>query len=110
MIVQPPLHQHDYRATPTAPEGQNSDTDVNTKVRIALSGSILEQAGKAIEPAIPARSVAKIVEVSAPTRLSLKSARSTQAPVAETLSQAVADSYVAYVGETAEAVTSTRAG
>ena len=108
VIVQPPLLTSTTLVLlPTASEAQSSETDVNTKVRIALSASILEQAGKAIEPAIPARAVAKMVEVSAPTGDLLEvAARSTRAPVAETLSQAVADSYLAYVGETARAVTS----
>ena len=108
VIVQPPLLTSTTLVLlPTPTIAQSSENDVNTQVRIALSATILEQAGEAVVPALPARSVEKMVDVSAPTNQLLEiEARSTQASVAQTLSQAVADSYVTYVSETARAATS----
>ncbi len=65
------------------------------------------RAGQAVAPPIPARSVEKMVEVSAPTSQLLQiDATSTNAAEAQTLSQAVADSYVGYVSNTAREVSS----
>jgi capsular polysaccharide biosynthesis protein len=107
-IVQPPeLTSTTLVLLPTPTLDQGGDTDVNTQVRIALSATILESAGEAVQPALPARTVEKMVDVSAPTNQLLEiDASSTRASVAQTLSQAVADSYVTYVNETARTATS----
>jgi phosphoribosylformylglycinamidine (FGAM) synthase PurS component len=107
-IVQPPvLTSTALVLLPTPTLAASSDTDVNTQVRIALSATVLEQAGKAVEPALSARTVERMLDVSAPTNQLMEiDARSTSAPVAQTLAQAVAESYVNYVGETASAATS----
>ena len=92
--------------TPTQADSSSS-TDVATQVRIAVSATILERAGQALEPSLPARSVEDMVEVAAPTNQIIEiDASSTSGSVAQELSQAVADSYVTYVSETAQAATS----
>ena len=92
--------------TPTIADN-SANTDVATQVRIALSATILGKAGEAVEPALPVRSVEKMVEVSAPTNQLLEiEATSTRGSAAQALSQAVADAYVVYVAETAQAATS----
>jgi capsular polysaccharide biosynthesis protein len=108
VMVQPPLLSSTTLVLlPTSRAADSTDTDVNTQVRIALSATVLEEAGKAFQPALPARTVEKMLDISAPTNQLLEiDARSAQASVAQTLSQAVADSYVTYVGETARAATS----
>ncbi len=107
LVQPPPLTSTTLVLLPTPALADSSSTDVATQVRIALSATILEQAGEAVEPALPARSVEKMVEVSAPTNQLIEiDATSTRAAQAQTLSQAVADAYVAYVSETAQAATS----
>ena len=91
---------------PTPALAESSSSDVETQVRIALSATILERAGQAVAPALSARSVEKMVKVSAPTNQLIQiKATSTNAAEAQTLSQAVADSYVGYVSDTAREVT-----
>ncbi|MGH8773948.1 MAG: hypothetical protein ACRDWI_01870 [Jiangellaceae bacterium] len=107
MVQPPPLTSTALVLLPTPTLDRSSGTDVATQVRIALSATVLGRAGETVEPALPARSVENMVEVSAPTNQIIEvDATSTQASQAQTLSQAVADSYVAYVNETARAVTS----
>jgi capsular polysaccharide biosynthesis protein len=105
MVQPPPLTSTALVLLPAPTEAQASSIDVATQVRIALSATVLGSAGEAVEPALSARSVNKMVEVSAPTEQLIEiDAASTQASQAQTLSQAVADSYVAYVKDTAQAV------
>jgi len=110
MLKPPPLTSTTLVLLPAPSLDQNSPTDVETQVRIALSSTVLGAAGKKVEPALTARSVDTMVDVSAPTDRILKiDATSTQASQAETLSQAVADAYVAYVKKTGQAVSSAAA-
>jgi hypothetical protein len=107
ILSPPPLTSTALVLLPAPSLDQNSRTDVQTQVRIALSATVLGAAGKKMEPALTARSVDKMVGVSAPTDQILKiDATSPQASQAQTLSQAVADSYVAYIKETGRAVNS----
>ena len=92
---------------PAPTRAESSETDVATQARIALSATVLGNAGDSLDPSIPVRTVQKMVDVSAPTNQILEiEASSTRASQAQMLSQAVADSYVAYVTETARAATS----
>lgn len=101
----PPLTSTTLVLLPAPSPDQNSRTDVETQVRIALSSTVLGAAGKKVEPALTASSVDKMVDVSAPTDQILEiDATSTQAAQAETLSQAVADSYVDYIKKTGRIV------
>ena len=108
VMVQPPaLTSTTLVLLPTPALADSSSSDVATQVHIALSATVLGRAGQAVAPPIPARSVEKMVEVSAPTSQLLQiDATSTNAAEAQTLSQAVADSYVGYVSNTAREVSS----
>ncbi len=107
MVQPPPLTSTTLVLLPTPALAESSGSDVATQVRIALSATTLEEAGKKVAPALPARSVEKMIEVSAPTNQLIEiNATSTDAAQAQTLSQAVADSYIAYVSDTAREVTS----
>jgi capsular polysaccharide biosynthesis protein len=91
---------------PTPARAESSSSDVDTQVQIALSSSVLERAGRTVAPALSARSVKKMVAVRAPTPQLLQiEATSTKAAEARAVSQAVADSYVGYVTNTAREVT-----
>ena len=106
IVEPPPLTSTTLVLLPTPALAESSSSDVETQVRIALSATILERAGQAVVPTRPARSVEKMVEVSAATNQMLEiKATSTKAAEAQTLSQAVADSYVGYVSDTAREVT-----
>ena len=106
MVTPPPLTSTTLVLLPTPALADSSSSDIDTQVRIALSATILSQAGQAVVPALPRRSVEKMVKVSAPTNQIVQiDATSTKAAEAETLSQAVADSYVGYVSNTAREVT-----
>jgi capsular polysaccharide biosynthesis protein len=104
VIMQPPqLTSTTLVLLPKPIEGQSTGPDVDTQVRIAVSATILEKAGEALEPALPAQSVLEMVEVAAPTTQLVKiDAFSTRAAQAQTLSQAVADSFVTYVNDAAQ--------
>ena len=107
LLQPPPLTSTTLVLLTTPMEADSSSTDMATQVRIAVSATILERAGQALEPSLPARSVEEMVEVAAPTNQIIEiDASSTSASVAQELSQAVADSYVTYVSETAQAATS----
>jgi capsular polysaccharide biosynthesis protein len=107
MVQPPPLTSTTLVLLPAPTEDRTSSIDVATQVRIALSATVLAAAGEAVEPALSARSVGNIVDVSAPTDQLIEiDATSTQAAQAETLSQAVGDAYVAYSRETAHAANS----
>jgi capsular polysaccharide biosynthesis protein len=111
VVQAPQLASTSLVLLPTPTMANSSSIDATTQVRIALSATVLGKAGEAFEPAISARSVGTMVEVSAPTDQLLEiEATSTRASQAQTLSQAVADSYVVYVTETALAATSTVLG
>jgi capsular polysaccharide biosynthesis protein len=102
MVQPPPLTSTTLVLLPAPTEAQTSSIDVATQVRIALSATVLGAAGETVEPALTARSVAKMVDVSAPTdQLVEIDATSAQASQAQTLSQAVADAYVANVRDAA---------
>jgi capsular polysaccharide biosynthesis protein len=105
-VTPPPLTSTTLVLLPTPALAESSNSDIDTQVRIAHSASILRQAGQAVVPALPRRSVEKMVKVSAPTDQIVQiDATSTKAAEAETLSQAVADFYVGYVTNTAREVT-----
>jgi capsular polysaccharide biosynthesis protein len=107
MVKPPPLTSTTLVLQPPPRLDQSGETDVATQVRIALSGTVLGAAGKKVEPPLTAASVAKMVGVSAPTDQLIKvDATSSRAGQAQTISQAVADSYLAYVKKTTEAVSS----
>src|SRR5829696_9763104 len=107
MVEPPPLTSTTMVLLPTPALAESSSSDVETQVRIALSASILERAGQSVAPALPGRSVEKMIKVSAPTNQIIRiDATSSDAATARTLSQAVADSYVGYVSNTAREVTS----
>lgn len=102
----PPLTSTTLVLLPSPGQSNSGSSDVATQIRIALSASILKQAGQAVTPALPARSVKKMVKASAPTDQIIQiDATSTDAAKAQTLAQAVADSYVKYVSDTAREVT-----
>jgi capsular polysaccharide biosynthesis protein len=106
MVAPPPLTSTSLVLLPTPALAQTSSSDVDTQVRIALSTTVLDHAGKAFVPALSARSVEKKLKVSAPTTQLIQiDATSTNAAEAQKLSQAVADSYVGYVSDTAREVT-----
>jgi hypothetical protein len=105
IVEPPPVTSTSLVILPTAADG-GSNSDVETQVRIVLSSTILERAGQKVAPALPTRRVEKMVDVSAPTNQIIQiDATSTDPAKAETLSQAVADSYVRYVSDTAREVT-----
>lgn len=92
---------------PTPALADSSSSDVDTQVHIALSATVLGRAGQKVTPALSAPSVEKIIDISAPTNQLIQiKAASTKAVEAQTLSQAVADSYVGYVSNTAREATS----
>ena len=106
VMVQPPaLTSTSLVLLPTPALAESSTSDVATQVHIALSVTVLERAGQAVAPPLPARSVEKMVDVSAPTNQLIQiDATSTKAADAQALSQAVADAYVGYVSNTAREV------
>lgn len=105
-VEPPPLTSTTLVLLPTPALAESSSSDVETQVRIALSGTILERAGQTVEPKLSARQVEKRVKVSAPTNQLLQiEATSTNAAEAQAISQALADSYVGYVSDTAREVT-----
>jgi capsular polysaccharide biosynthesis protein len=108
MVQPPPLTSTTLVLLSVPTEAQTSRIDVATQVRIVLSATVLGAAGETLEPVLTARSVNKMVEVSAATDQLIEiDATSVEASQAQTLSQAVADAYVAYVSDTAQAANST---
>jgi hypothetical protein len=101
----PPLTSTTLVLLPTPALAGTSSSDVDTQVHIALSATILQQAGRAVVPSLPARKVEKMVKVSAPTNQLIQiDATSTDAARAQVISQAIADAYVSYVSDTAREV------
>jgi Chain length determinant protein len=106
IFTPPPLTSTALVLLPTPALAEDSTSDVETQVQIALSATVLERAGQAAVPALPARSVKKMVQVTAPTNQLIQiQATSANPAQARTVSQAVADSYVGYVTNTAREVT-----
>ncbi len=106
LILPPPLTSTAIVLLPTPALADSSSSDVDTQVRIALSTTVLEQAGQTVTPSLTARQVEKMIKITAPTdQLVQIDATSTDATQAQTLAQAVADSYVGYVSNTAREVT-----
>ena len=63
----PPLTSTTLVLLPTPALAESSTSDVETQVQIALSATVLERAGQAVVPALSARSVKKMVQITAPT-------------------------------------------
>jgi hypothetical protein len=106
LVSPPPLTSTSLVLLPTPALAETSSSDVDTQKRIALSTTVLERAGNAMKPTRTARSLKKKVKVSAPTSQIIQiDATSTNAAEAQSISQAVADSYVGYVSNTAKEVT-----
>jgi hypothetical protein len=106
IVTPPPLTSTTLVLLPTPALAESSSSDIDTQVRIALSATILSHAGQAATPPLSRKSVEKMVKVSAPTNQIVQiDATSPKATEAQTLSQAVADSYVGYVSNTAREVT-----
>lgn len=107
VFIEPaPLTSTTLVLLPTPALAESSSSDVDTQVRIALSATVLDKAGQAVEPKLSARKVEKRVDVSAATNQLLQiKATSAKAAEAQALSQAVADSYVGFVTDTAREVT-----
>jgi capsular polysaccharide biosynthesis protein len=91
---------------PTPAVAESSNSEIATQVQIALSDTILKQAGQIVVPHLSPRSVKRMVKVSAPTSQLIQiNATSANAAEAQTISQGVADAYVGYVSDTAREVT-----
>ena len=106
LALPPPVTSTTLVLLPTPAVSEVSNSDVETQVRIALSASILERAGQAVAPPLSARSVKKMVNVSAPTNQVIQIETTSRNPAeAQRLSQAMADAYVSYVSKTAREVT-----
>ena len=91
---------------PTPALAESASSDVATQVRIALSADVLERAGQALRPALPARSVEKLVKVDASTNQLLEiSVTSTNPARAQQLTQAAAEAEVTYVRDAGQQVT-----
>jgi capsular polysaccharide biosynthesis protein len=89
--------------------GQPVSRDVQTDVEIAGSEAVLGPAGQALDPPMSPRALSQRVDVSAPTTHVLEiRARAETPDRAEDLAQAVAESEVAYVTDTATSMTSTQ--
>ena len=67
LMLPPPLTSTTLVLLPTPALAESSTSDVETQVHIALSATVLERAGQAVAPALSARSVKKMVEITAPT-------------------------------------------
>jgi len=112
VVVQPPPLTSTTLVLLHAPtNAQTNSLDVETQVRIALSATVLGAAGETVQPALTAESVEKMVDASASTEQLIEiDATSADASQAQTLSQGVADAYVAYVREAARAANSPALG
>ena len=106
LALPPPVTSTTLVLLPTPAVSEVSNSDIDTQVRIALSATILERAGQAVAPPLSARSVKKMVDISAPTNQVLQiEATSRNGAKAQKVSQAMADAYVGYVSNTAKEVT-----
>jgi subunit length determinant Wzz-like protein len=85
--------------------GQVTSRDVETEVRIASSDVVLGPAGAAVSPQMSAHTVARRVDINAPTSDVIQIKASARTPaLAEALSQAVADADVTYLKEAASSL------
>lgn len=92
---------------PTPALAESASSDVVTQVRIAQSADVLQRAGDAVQPALPARAVEKMVKVDATTNQLLEIAvTSTNPALAQKLTQGAAEAYVTYVRDAGQQVTS----
>jgi capsular polysaccharide biosynthesis protein len=106
LLAPPPLTSTSMVLLPTPAAADSTNSDVETQVQIALSSTVLERAGQAVVPTLSARSVKKMVVVTAPTSQLLQfEATSAKGAQAQAVSQAMADTYVGYVSKTAREVT-----
>ena len=106
VMAPPPLTSTTLVLLPTPAQAESSNSDVETQIQIALSSTVLQRAGQAAVPVRSARSVKKMIAVTAPTNQLIQiQATSTKGAEAQAVSQAVADSYVVYVSNTAREVT-----
>ena len=106
LLLPPPLTSTTLVLLPAPALTESTNSDVDTQVEIALSATVLERAGQTVAPALPARSVEQMIKISAPTNQLIKiDATSAKAADAQAVSQAVADSYVGFVSNTAREVT-----
>ena len=93
--------------------GASTDTplDIATQVRVVLSSPVLEQAGRAVTPALSAEQVRSRVEASAATSQLIEiDAVSRRAPDAQALAQGLAAAYVKSVRDNARSITSETVG
>jgi capsular polysaccharide biosynthesis protein len=65
VVAPPPLTSTTLVLLPTPAQAESSSSDVETQVQIALSSTVLDRAGHAVQPALSARSVKKMVAVTA---------------------------------------------
>lgn len=106
LVVPTPLTSTSLVLLPTPALAESSSSDVDTQVRVATSAGILERAGSVVGAGLSVRQVESMIKVSSATSQLLQiDATSPRADEAQRLSQAVADSYVAYVRDTAREVT-----
>lgn len=106
LVEPPPLTSTAIVLLPTPAQADSTGSDVDTQVEIVLSATVLEQAGQAVSPGLTVRQIEKMIKVSAPTDQMVKiDATSADATQAQALAQAVSDSYVGYVSNTAREVT-----
>ncbi|MBI4940648.1 MAG: hypothetical protein HY830_07875 [Actinobacteria bacterium] len=105
-FVPPTLTSTTLVLLPTPTLSGGGGRDVATQVRIVLSEAVLGEAGRTVTPALSVGQVERRVRVDAPTDQLLEiRAGSAVASQATALSQAVADSYVAFVREADRRVT-----
>ncbi len=106
LVVPVPLTSTSLVLLPTPALAGSSSSDADTQVRIATSAGILQRAGDVVGPGLSVHQVERMIKVTSPTSQLLQiDATSARADQAQRLSQAVADSYVAYVRDTAREVT-----
>ena len=107
VVVAPtPLTSTSLVLLPTPALAESSSSDVATQVRIATSANVLQRAGDALQPGLTVRQVERMVDVSAATNQLLQiEATAADGARAQQLAQAVAESYVNYVRDTAREVT-----
>ncbi len=107
LAVPPSLTSKALVLLPTPTLDQGESRDVPTQVRIALSARVLTKAGDSLRPRLGEREVERRVNVTAPTDQLLQiESSSRDAAQAKALAQAVAQSYVAFVKEADQQVTS----
>ncbi len=105
VIVWPPSKESIAMILLPTPTLEQKDPNVATQVRIIRSTSILEKAGRAVRPALSARTMEDRIRVSAPTNQLIEiRAFAPLAGDAQKLAQAAADAYVDYAQEAARTI------